>query len=482
MSGPAIAEPGRTGSPVRATPEGAPPPSGQEPAPWTPAVLSPAQSAQVAATVLVPMVAKGVILRRTRVVGLAARVDADGWAIAALRRLRRRHREAPLLLRLPGRRVVLLLSAPHVYHVLSGSPDPYSLDTAEKHASLHHFEPHGVLISTGRVRERRRALNERALDTDRPVHRLVDSISTVVEQEAETILHRVGAAGDRLDWPTFTAGFTRIVRRVVLGDAAADDRRTTELLNRLRSAANWSFLQPPRPGPQRELASRLGRYVQRAEVGSLAAALKEEADRCAASGEADVRELDPAGQVPQWLFAFDAAGIAAFRALAVLATHQREAAAAARPGDPEHAYLRACLLESVRLWPTTLVVLRESTRATRWGETALPAGTVFAAPCTFLHRDPGLPYADRFTPDLWLGGEASHNWSLIPFSGGPGACPGRNVVLLVTSALLAALWQDHRFRLTSRPDLRPDRPLPHTLNHAAIRLSVQAAPGGQAQR
>jgi cytochrome P450 len=422
------------------------------------------------------MVAKGVILRRTRVVGLAARLDADGRAVASLNRLRRRYRGAPLLLRLPGRRVVLLLSAPHVHRVLSGSPDPYSLDTAEKHASLQHFEPHGVLVSTGRTRERRRTLNERVLDTDRPVHRLLDSIRTVVDQEAATLLDRVGADGDRLDWPGFTAGFTRIIRRVVLGDGAADDQRTTELLNGLRAEANWSFLRPPRPGPRRELAGRIGGYVGRAEPGSLAALLKAEADRCAATGEggeAAVAELDPAGQVPQWLFAFDAAGIATFRTMALLATHPRQAAdAAAQSGDPHHAHLRACLLESVRLWPTTLVVLRESTGATRWGETALPAGTVFAAPCTFLHRDPGLPYADRFTPDIWLDGQAPGNWSLIPFSGGPGACPGRNLVLLVTSTLLAALLRDHRFRLTSRPDLRPDRPLPHTLNHAAIRLSI----------
>ena len=89
-----------------------------------PAFLPAARSGQVAATVLVPMVAKGVIFRRTRVVGLAARLDADRWAIAALNRLRARYREAPLLLRLPGRRVVLLLSAPHVHRVLSGSPTP----------------------------------------------------------------------------------------------------------------------------------------------------------------------------------------------------------------------------------------------------------------------------------------------------------------------------------------------------------------------
>jgi len=73
----------------------------------------------------------------------------------------------------------------------------------------------------------------------------------------------------------------------------------------------------------------------------------------------------------RWLFAFDAAGIATFRTMALLATHPS-------PADPRLEYLRACVLESIRLWPTTLLIVRDSTQPTTWGDTVVPA--VPAAP------------------------------------------------------------------------------------------------------
>src|SRR5690606_6593620 len=81
---------------------------------------------------------------------------------------------------------------------------------------------------------------------------------------------------------------------------------------------------------------------------------------------------DPIGQIPQWLFAFDAAGIAALRALALLSTHPEQRATAAAEAQQPHRvenrpYLRACVLESIRLWPTTPTILRDTTEDTRWG-------------------------------------------------------------------------------------------------------------------
>jgi hypothetical protein len=38
----------------------------------------------------------------------------------------------------------------------------------------------------------------------------------------------------------------RLVRRIVLGDAARDDRSATEELTRLRADANWAYLKPRR--------------------------------------------------------------------------------------------------------------------------------------------------------------------------------------------------------------------------------------------
>jgi cytochrome P450 len=184
--------------------------------------------------------------------------------------------------------------------------------------------------------------------------------------------------------------------------------------------------------------------------------------------------------VPQWLFAFDPAGMAAFRALALLAGHPTELRAAAedlggrdlsRPQDLP--LLRAAVLESVRLWPTTPAILRETTTETELGGRVLPAETLVVVLAPFFHRDDErLPYADRFAPRIWQDGSARASWSLVPFSAGPAVCPGQNLVLFLTSTLLAQLLQRHDVALTSRPRLYPGRRLPGTLNPYGLRFSL----------
>lgn len=118
------------------------------------------------------------------------------------------------------------------------------------------------------------------------------------------------------------------------------------------------------------------------------------------------------GQIPQWLFAFDAAGMASVRALALLATHPEQLAAALEDAQTPNApllrsYLRACVLESVRLWPTTPAILRDTNYIdTVWREgdeqftVAAGAGLLIAAPA--FHRDEALlPFAHQFVPDIW---------------------------------------------------------------------------------
>src|SRR5690606_22382026 len=131
----------------------------------------------------------------------------------------------------------------------------------------------------------------------------------------------------------------------------------------------------------------------------------------------------PVEQVPQWLFALDPAGLAAFRALALLAGHPAEQRAVAdAPADPDPSRphdlppLRAAAHESVRLWPTTPAILRETTPTTRLGERVLPAKTLVVVLTPSFHRDDErLPYADRFAPAIWQDGSARESLSLVPF-------------------------------------------------------------------
>jgi cytochrome P450 len=90
------------------------------------------------------------------------------------------------------------------------------------------------------------------------------------------------------------------------------------------------------------------------------------------------------------------------------------------------------------------------------------------------HRDDSLlPFAHSFAPQIWLDGTAQRYPQLVPFSAGPAECPGRNLVLFVTSTLLAHLLSAVSLALTSTPKPVPDKPLPMTLNQLTLEFEVQ---------
>jgi cytochrome P450 len=85
-----------------------------------------------------------------------------------------------------------------------------------------------------------------------------------------------------------------------------------------------------------------------------------------------------------------------------------------------------------------------------------------------------LPFADEFVPDIWLDGRAQQYPQLVPFSAGPAECPGRNLVLFVTSTLLAHLFDKMDLALESAPGLAAGRPLPLTLNQFGLTFTARA--------
>jgi len=422
-----------------------------------------------AANLVAPTVAQGVIARRPSVIGLFDRLDADRRAVRQMQQLADRYGPGPVRLSVPGRSFALVLDPEHAHHILAESPEPFATANLEKRAALNHFQPRGVLISHGRQRAERRRFNEAVLDTSQPVHQMAGSIVAKVRDEAHQLASQVAGSGE-LAWEDFIVAWWRLVRRVVFGDAARDDHETTDLLTRLRREANWSYLLPRRLSVHDRFKDRLRGHLDRAEPGSLAGLMAQTPQ------DADTAPVD---QVPQWLFAFDPAGMVAIRALALLATHPEPARRVRDELDgvdlstpQELRRLRAAVLESVRLWPTTPAILRDSTRETTWPTGTLPAGTGFLIYAPYFHRDDRtLPYADEFAPEVWLDERGHGDWPLIPFSEGPGVCPGQNLVLLTTSTFLACLLEAHDFRFLGPDRLDPDRPLPATLSPYAVRFA-----------
>jgi cytochrome P450 len=380
----------------------------------------------------------------------------------------------PVELIIPGRRILVILDPDDVGRVLEQAPTPFHPANLEKRKALQWFQPHGVLISRGPIRQQRRLVNEAALQTAAAMHQLSDSFTAVIAEEAAELSATAIKAGE-LDSSAIMTAWWRLVRRLVLGDAARDDEALADELLRLRQAGNWSFLSP-HYRRRSHFLEHLYRYAENPQPGTLVSALAE-----TPAGGA----VDPVGQMPQWIFAFDAAGMALCRALALLATHPEQREKALRDSTDAdrpllRPYLRASMLESIRIWPTIPTVLRDTTEDTEWREGAqrftVAAGTGLMIVTPAFHRDDQLlPFAHQFVPDIWLDGRAQKYPQLVPFSAGPAECPGRNVVLLTTSTLLANLLSRLDLRLQSTPGLSRNEPLPMTLNQLTLRFGVEPA-------
>jgi cytochrome P450 len=413
-------------------------------------------------------VARGAIVRRPLGEALATATASDRRIVSTLRELRERHGDDPLPLSYTGRRIALVLAPEDVRRLLHGTPEPFSPGGAEKRGALSHFQPHGALVSDHGARPERRQANEDTLALGRLIHPEADSIAAHAHAEAQalvTALRDAGSRGGVLDWSRFSETFDALARRVVFGSFAARDRRTTELLRALRGRANWSYLVPADQKTRGRFLDRVRENIDRAEPGSLAARLGRPGS-----------EERPEDQVAHWLFAFDAAAIATFRALALLASFGPAVEAAREEALTDDGadlpLLRATLRESVRLWPTTLVVIRESTRETVWRERTVEPGTAFLVMSSYFHRDPAqLSYADAFEPGIWTDGRAEDEPGLLPFSYGPAGCPGRDLVPLTVSFLLRSLLRGGPLhRVDSGPPLRLHA-LPASLNHFDLRFS-----------
>ncbi|TVP57977.1 MAG: cytochrome P450 [Halomonadaceae bacterium] len=431
-----------------------------------------AETLGVASAVIGPMLAKGVIIRRPTIMRVSDQLDLSRRAVERMQVLRDKYGTGPLLLNIPGRSQALLLSPEHVSRVLEETPEPFATATAEKAASLAHFQPKGVLISHGSERTRRRHFNEEVLASDKPVHDLAGNFLRVVDDEAQRLFNATRHKAE-LTWNDFANVWFPVVRRVILGDSARDDETLTKQINRLRKNANWAFLHPRQDSLIKDFHEGIKSYLQKAEPGSLAQVI--------ANTTASEEDIAPHHQISHWMFAFDPGGMTTFRTLALLASHPRQSEQALeeihRQRGAEEQYLpflRACVLESLRLWPTTPIILRETTEETRWETGTMPAHTSVAIFAPFFHRDESrLPEANRFAPELWQAAKPASNLPLVPFSAGPGVCPARHLVLLITSSMLAALVREHQFQIQPPTLIGPDKPLPGMLNHFTLRFTYQ---------
>jgi cytochrome P450 len=429
-----------------------------------------ADTLSIAGGVLLPTLAKGPIIRRKRVMAIAEAGDLVRKAVRTMQRMHERYGDGPLMLRVPIRRQAIVLAPQHVHRILAESPEPFAADSSEKRASLAHFQPKAVLISSGPERADRRRFNEQVLDTPRPMHRLAQRFREVIEEEAHSLLVRARRQGV-LDWPVFYDAWFYMVRRVMLGDAARNDRVLTSMLETLRGHANLAFLQPQRKGLRERFYRRLNGYLAQADPESLSGVM----------AQTHTTEVTaPDHQIPHWLFAIDPAGMTTFRTLALLAAHPEFEVRArdeikAQDREPALPFLRQCVLDTLRLWPTTPMILRQTVRETEWEDGVMPADTGLLIYANYFHRDDRhLEFADRFAPEVWATERTTADWPLVPFSRGPVGCPAQHLVLMITSMMLAELLRHGHYREVAPAKVFATHPMPSLLDNYTLRFEIDA--------
>lgn len=425
------------------------------------------ESARLVGVGLLPSLLRGLFSPRERWMKLLTALDTDGRTVEALSQIRSQHPGQGV--RLLGGRLVVLWGEDAIREVLDNSADAYASDAGAKARGMSHFQPDALTLSRGEQWRDRRAFNESVLATSEQVHPLAGRFVAVVADEVDRL-----RLGGELIWKQFERLFDHITLRVIFGDRARDDQQLTDLLEKLMAKAN-RIVGLNESDDYYELHGQLERQLVDPEPGSLVS-------RFAGAPQSDHTRV--VHQIPHWTFAMrDTLGANTYRALALVVADPevkrrvREELSGADLDDPAVVagvgYLEGCLQEAMRLWPTTPLLARETTRQTILAGEQLDEGTQVMIFNTFNHRDRDqLPDADRFRPERWQNSATSYRFNHL--SNGTQDCPGGPLVSLLGKAVLARMLSEHELSLRE-PELDPGQPLPHMLDFFAIRFAVRPA-------
>ena len=425
------------------------------------------ESLRFTAQIGVPNVLSGLFRKRGAVVAVTSRVGIEGAAYALMEELVGKYGPEPFWVSVAGDDTVVVHHPDDIRVVLEGSPEHFASDPEAKRKGMRAFQPDALTISRGDLWRRRRDFAEAVLDTGAPLHRLTEQFAAVVEQEATPLL-----GSETMGFEQFHTAFTRLTRRVILGDAAAGDDEITQALADLMSAGNKMPDEPAQGYDQ--LVRQLQGYVDAAEAGSLTSLV----------AHAPEPPGGAAGQLIHWMFATgDTLATNAFRCFVALAADPallaevRESVLAADLASPQSVadldLLGGCLLEAMRLWPTTPMFGRVSLEDTRFARgQVVPAGTPYLIVNLFNHRNrTRLPYADRFAPEVWTEGSAADDWSFNFFSHGPQGCPGAGLAVWLGQAFLAQLLSGAQELGVEGVSLSPADPMPHGFDPGRARVT-----------
>jgi cytochrome P450 len=412
---------------------------------------------------VVPSILQGLFIRRPRWVALFARLQR-GFVSAGLGpRLRELYGGDAAWLRFLSKPALLLFDGQAIQRVLDNSPEKYG-PPAAKCRGMAHFQPAAVTVSTGVDWQIRRAFNVAALG------------DPYAEAELAAMLHAVSAdegaalgAKATLQWADFARTSQTIMLRVIFGRADEDHRKVHETLRALMARANWLIVRPSE--------RRLNAY--QAQLQELIAGAARGTLAFRARTLPDAARIPVADQVTHWMFAMsDTLGENLARAAGVmhaiprsrdLARQEMQNVDLRNPTAPGLLrYIRACLEETMRLWPSTPFIVREAVHGDTICGYRIRPGDQLVIPNVLNHVDPSsVAAAAEWYPERWL--EHSELSKFCHLSGGAQSCAGAQIVRYVGTQVLAELV--HRAELrTQKPRIVSAQRLPASYNPFAIRL------------
>ncbi|MFC4336468.1 cytochrome P450 [Salininema proteolyticum] len=366
------------------------------------------------------------------------------------------------------RGTLYLLTEADAREMLQQSATVFSTASDEKLAMLGRMQPDAVILTRGPLRERRREINDSALSYHQPVPADSETLARIAESVMGDLLSSSMVTGS-LSFAALKSALEKVGRLVCFGSPARDDDELSGLVDALRRDGNSFYLKP---GAKRrvernhaDLMERIRSYASRAEDFSLAARL---------SHVPFEDERKPLGQIPHWLMAMSLMTPIAMRTLTLLDAYPRSLARTReeldaadrhhRRGSAGHLmaqpYFKAVILDAVRLYPVVPNISRVTTSRARLGGAEVEEDTPILIPANFLARGRARGEdADRFNPDAWITGEAADSCAYLPFSKGPGSCPGRDVGMFLLHYTIGALLRRADFR-SRRQMFDPTGPLP----------------------
>ncbi|KAH7259238.1 cytochrome P450 [Fusarium redolens] len=120
-------------------------------------------------------------------------------------------------------------------------------------------------------------------------------------------------------------------------------------------------------------------------------------------------------------------------------------------------YLNGIMHETLRLYPTVPLTMRQAIRDTRIGDQFIPEGTDIMVSIWYINRSEAIwgPDATEFKPERWItddgkpnqNGGASSNYNFLTFLHGPRSCIGQGFAKAEMRCLLATMIRSFEWKL-----------------------------------